>query len=87
MQTLTRERVLTAYREIVNATGLSNVLVEELRRHLQTPINKLAEMLVQECRAGRAVLSRGDWLLASEATRAAAVHIDGEPHLIIRFLG
>lgn len=87
MQTLTRERVLTAYREIVNATGLSNVLVEKLRRHLQTPINKLAEMLVQECRAGRAVLSRGDWLLASEATRAAAVHIDGEPHLIIRFLG
>ncbi|MGH8524186.1 MAG: hypothetical protein ACREXY_08225 [Gammaproteobacteria bacterium] len=87
MPTLTRDRVLAAYREIVNATGLSNVLVEELRRRLQAPINELAEMLVQECRAGRAVPSRGDWLLASEATRAAAIHIGGQPHLIIRFVG
>lgn len=86
MPTLTRDRVLAAYREIVSATGLSNVLVEELRRHLQAPINELAEVLVQECRAGRAVPSRGDWLLASEATRAAAIHIDGQPHLIIRFV-
>lgn len=84
--TLTRDQVLAAYREIVKATGLSNVLIEHLRRRLQVPMDELADLLVEECRAGRAVPSRGDWQLASEATRAAAVDIDGQAHLIIRFV-
>lgn len=84
--TLTRDQVLAAYREIVKATGLSNVLIEDLWRRLQAPMDELASMLVAECRAGRAVPTRGDWQLASEATRAAAVDIDGQAHLIIRFV-
>jgi hypothetical protein len=81
-----RSGLQEAYRRAVRASGFSDVLVEEVQRHLDTPIEALKALLVQECRAGRAVPSLGDWSLSSESARAAAITINGRPHLRIRLL-
>jgi hypothetical protein len=81
---LDRERVLAVYREAMKDTGFSNVLIEDLRRRLNVPLEKLWALLLDECRAGRAVPSLGDWSLVPEAARASALHINGQPHLLIR---
>jgi hypothetical protein len=81
-----KDTLLEAYRRAVQASGFSDVLVEEVQQHLDTPIEALKALLVQECRAGRAVPSVGDWSLSSERARAAAITINGRPHLRIRLL-
>ena len=47
----------------------------------------LAGRLVALWREGRATLSLGDWSLADETTRAAAVELDGEKYLLVRLDG
>ena len=47
----------------------------------------LGERLAALWREGRATLSLGDWSLADDATRAAAVELDGEKYLLVRLDG
>jgi hypothetical protein len=41
---------------------------------------------VEEYESGGVVLSSGDWSLADDAKRAAAVEIDGERYLLARLM-
>jgi hypothetical protein len=67
--------------------GFSDVLISELAAELPgVPLDTLKDRLVQECRAGRAVPSLGDWSLSSPEARAAGIPINGRPHLRIRLL-
>lgn len=83
---LTREQLLAAYRQAVQETGFANVLVEELSRRLDVPVAELHAQLLEECRAGHAVPTRGDWMFAGDAARKAALVVDGQPRLLIRFV-
>ena len=47
----------------------------------------LAARLVALWREGRATLSLGDWSLADDPTRAAAVNLDGDQYLLVRLEG
>jgi hypothetical protein len=83
---LDRKRLRESYRKAVCGAGFSNVLIAEIQAHLDTPLHALKALLLEECRAGRAVPSLGDWSLSSEMARAAAIVINGRPHLRIRLL-
>jgi hypothetical protein len=83
---LDRKQLWESYRKAVGEAGFSNVLIEEIRAQLDAPLHALKALLLEECRAGRAVPSLGDWSLSSEMARAAAIVINGRPHLRIRLL-
>jgi hypothetical protein len=83
---LDRAQLWAAYKEAVHHAGFSNVLIEEVHQYMNRPLDDLKALLLQECRAGRAVPSLGDWSLSSEAARAAGIFINGRPHLRIRLL-
>jgi len=78
--------VRRAYREAVNAFGYPDVLIHEVSLRLGGDLHALKEVLHEACRSGRAVASMGDWSLSSPAERAAALYIDGHPHLRIRLM-
>jgi hypothetical protein len=82
---LNRERVLEAYRKVSQRVGFSNIEIYQLQQELGIPIEQLKEFLLNESRNGTAFPSFGNWQLASEASRKAAIYINGEPHLVIRF--
>lgn len=87
-ESLTREPVLSAYHAVVKETALPNVGIDQLWKRLDgVTLTDLQAFLAQECRSGRAIPSRGDWSLSSEAARAAALYIDGQPYVLIRFPG
>ncbi len=83
---LARETVVTAYRQAVRQAGFSDVLIADLQRCLPTGLTALLRFLREECRAGRAVPSLGDWSLTPEADRDAHLLINGQAHLLIRLL-
>jgi Plasmid replication region DNA-binding N-term len=85
---ITRLVLEAAYRRAVQAAGFSDVLVSELARELPAvPLEALKARLLRESREGRAVPSLGDWSLSSAEARAAAISINGRPHLRIKLLG
>ncbi len=72
-----------AYTRLVRASGgFPDVKIAHLRN--ATGNAPLADRLVALWREGRATLSLGDWSLADETTRAAAVELDGERYLLVR---
>ncbi len=75
------------YRRLVRESGgFPDVKISALRAALDpTAAGTLAAELVAAWRRGDATLSLGDWSLASEETRAAAVELDGEKYLLVRF--
>ncbi|MDZ7754474.1 MAG: hypothetical protein U5S82_23205 [Gammaproteobacteria bacterium] len=75
-----------AYREAVNAFGYPDVLIHEVYLRLGGELEALKGALLEACRSGRAVASMGDWSLSSPEERAAALYIDGHPHLRIRLM-
>jgi len=84
---LAREAVLAAYRQAVRQAGFADVLIADLLRLLPAGGDGLLRFLREECRAGRAVPSLGDWSLTPAADREAHVVINGQAHLRIRLLG
>ncbi len=75
-----------AYQRLVRESGgFPDVKISALRAALG-PVSggTLAAELVARWRRGEATLSLGDWSLASEETRAAAVELDGEKYLLVR---
>ncbi|MDD2676413.1 MAG: hypothetical protein PHP75_02965 [Methylacidiphilaceae bacterium] len=78
------EKVEKAYRELVDEQGFLDVRPAELASRSGAPLESLKVWLLEQSRAGRAHLARGDWSLATEEERRAAVVLDGQPHLRVR---
>lgn len=81
------EEFFALYQRLVRESGgFPDVKIAALRAAL-TPeaARSLPGELIALWREGRATLSLGDWSLASEDTRAAAVEMDGEKYLLVRF--
>lgn len=84
---LDHEAVRRAYRETVGHFGYADVPIFELHRRLGGDLEALKRSLLAACRSGEAVPGVGDWSLSSEQERAAALYINGHPHLRIRLKG
>lgn len=83
---LSADRIQEAYREIAWDTGFSDVTISELQRRAGVPLDALKRWLLEQCRAGSVLPTRGDWSLADSDSRVAAIDIAGEPHLRVRFI-
>ncbi|WP_020494210.1 hypothetical protein [Verrucomicrobium sp. 3C] len=79
------KKVEKAYRELVDEQGFLDVRPAELASRSGAPLEPLKAWLLEQSRTGHAHLSRGDWSLASEEERRAAVFLGGQPHLLVRF--
>ena len=77
--------VRRAYRETVSAFGYPDVSIHEVHKRLGGDLEGFKAVLLEASRAGRAVPAVGDWSLSSPEERAAALYINGHPHLRIRF--
>lgn len=75
-----------AYTAVVGRTGFPAVMLSELLKESGAELSALHAWLLGEHRGGRAVLSLGDWSLASETERAAALSINSERYLQARLL-
>jgi hypothetical protein len=75
-----------AYAELVRRTGFPAVMLSELQRESGVELAALHRWARTQHQAGRAVLSLGDWSLASAAQRAAVLEIHGERYLQVRLL-
>ncbi len=79
--------LFAAYERLVRESGgFPDVKIAHLRRAVGNGA-PLAERLAALWREGRATLSLGDWSLADETARAAAVELDGEKYLLVRLDG
>ncbi len=81
------ERVLrNAYDQLVRESGLPDVRISDLHRKSGFNLEQLQSWLIEQSRAGRIAPSRGDWSLGSEEQRSAAITIQDEPFMKVRFL-
>lgn len=80
------EGLLGVYTRLVQGSGgFLDVKIAGLRAALgPAEGDALPARLVALWREGRATFSQGDWSLADEATRAAAVEVAGERYLLVR---
>ena len=78
----TPEPLTEVYRRLVRESGgFPDVKIAALQAAAG---RELAAELIASWRRGEATLSLGDWSLADEETRAAAVELDGERYLLVR---
>jgi hypothetical protein len=75
-----------AYRRLVSETGFSDVRISDLCRRAGVKADQIKSWLLAQSRQGIISPTRGDWSLAGPDERAAAIEINGEQHLRIRFL-
>lgn len=78
------ERVRELYAELVRSSGFPDVPISALQQASGAGKAELEAWIRQEHLQGRIVLSLGDWSLADEARRAAAVEIGGDRYLYLR---
>jgi len=84
---ITETSLQQAYRVVVDAKGYADVLINDVLCELKdAKLDSLIGLLSIACTESRAVASRGDWSLSSEAERAAALYINNQPHLRIRLV-
>jgi len=84
---LTAEEIASvrdAYQHFRLHLGFDAIAISRVNERARVPLNALKAWLLQESRAGRVHLTKGDWSLAPEEARAAAVTINAEPHLCMR---
>ncbi|WP_174582651.1 hypothetical protein [Candidatus Methylacidithermus pantelleriae] len=77
-------KVVQVYQELVTARGFLYVRIAELAWKAQVPLEPLQAWLLEQSSMGKAHLSRGDWSLATQEERRAAIYLDGQPHLLVR---
>jgi len=77
--------LLQVYHDLVLRNGFPDVEIAELQQELGIPMPEMNTQILAEREAGRAVLSFGDWSLATEKTRSGAIEIDGDRYLRVRF--
>lgn len=81
--TVTPLPLVEVYRRLVRESGgFPDVKIAALQAATG---GTLAAELTAAWRRGEATLSLGDWSLADEGSRAAAVELDGERYLLVRF--
>ncbi len=73
-----------AYDRVVRETHFPDVQIGVLHEACGIRLEALKAWILAERSEGRAALSFGDWSLASEARRAAAIEISGERYLLVR---
>jgi hypothetical protein len=76
--------VQAAYRRLKERTRSPHVFISDLQQESGMPLAPLQAWLQQECRAHRAVPTRGEPTLATAEQLAAALSIQDEPHLYIQ---
>lgn len=79
--------LLAAYKRAVRVSGgFPDVKISTLRASLAgESAGSLDQRLRTLWSGGLVTLSLGDWSLASEEMRAAAIELDGERYLLVRF--
>jgi hypothetical protein len=77
--------VARAYARLKRHIGFSDVAIADVAREAGIELETFKTWLRAECRAGRAVLSTGDWSLSSDATRAGSINSRGRRYLLVRF--
>jgi hypothetical protein len=80
------ERVRRAYADIVKQTGFPAVPISALQSQSGVLLSALKSWIKEQYANGSAVLSFGDWSLADDAKRAAAVELNGERYLLVRLV-
>jgi hypothetical protein len=80
------ERVRRAYADIVKQTGFPAVPISALQNQSGVLLSALKSWIKEQYANGSAVLSFGDWSLADDAKRAAAVELNGERYLLVRLV-
>lgn len=75
-----------AYDALVQRDGFPSVEIAALQTQSQVELEALQRWLLDAYGQGQAVFSFGDWSLADEATRAAAISLHGERYLLVQLL-
>lgn len=78
-------RIMAAYQVVKQRERFSDVEIYSLQQESGVTMPELKAFLLHMSRAGRAVLSLGDWSLSSEEIRSGAVEIHGRQNLMVRF--
>ncbi len=76
--------VYRAFHQACEREGFLDVRIGTMHKAFGGDLEALREFLLTEVREGRAVAFKGDWSTSGAHDRAAALWIDGEPHLRIR---
>jgi len=79
-----RRGAMEAYNRARTRLGYVNIEIAELQRESGIPLDELKAFLIEESRAGRAVLSLGDASVSSAEAREAAVELLGKKNLLVR---
>jgi hypothetical protein len=79
------DAVRRAYSRLMREGRSPNVVISELRREVQVPLETFKEWLLAECRAHRAFPLLGEPTHATPEQLEAALQIQGRPHLYVRF--
>lgn len=81
---VTNQRVIEAYRSVRMQRRLPDVEIARLGEVLHCTVDELKPVVIRLCDQGIFIPGKGDWSFATPAARAAAVLIQGEPHLFVR---
>lgn len=80
----TESAILAAYAAWRKPTGSSLMAIHELQTASGVALAELHNWLRREAAAGRAELSEGDWSLASDSAREAALSLQGQKFIRVR---
>ena len=81
-----RKLVMDSYQKVKQRFHFSDIWIFELYQETGLQMDVLKNFLLKESREGRAVLSYGDWSLSSDEIHTGAIEINGDQHLMVRFL-
>ncbi len=85
---VSEDLIRKAYQETVKSFGYEDVPIHDvfLRLNGAVALRPFLNALMKACEDGRAIPNMGDWAISSEERRSAAIYLDGEPYLRIRFV-
>jgi hypothetical protein len=84
--TVDRHSVVRAYQQLSSKRRSPNIVVSELQRESGVDLAALQSWLLGECRAHRAVPLLGEPAHATAEQLAAALVVEGRPHLYVRLV-
>lgn len=78
--------VIPEYEKLVARKGFSDIRISDLQEATEIPIEQLLATLKTMSRRGQAVLSAGDWSVATQKIKDAALYLRPDrPRLLVRF--
>jgi hypothetical protein len=81
-----RSNVIVAYRRLSQTQRSPDIMIADLVKETGAPLEAFKEWLLGECRAHRAIPFLGEPARASQEQLAAALPVNGRPHIYIRFV-